>query len=450
MGQNNLENLRVLLAGITPKVRIGRVNKVCDSIIEVTGLENHAALGSRLQLARSGAPPLEGEVIKMNSQSISMLCEDDIHGVRLGHPVRLLPPLRFCPDDSWIGRIIDPMGRPLDGKPLLPGPKEFPIDAAPERAIERRALGKPMSTGLCVFNTALPLVQGQRIGLFAGSGVGKSRLIAKLVQSLEADLIVLALIGERGRELRDFVKTTLGPENMKRCVVIAATSDMAALVRRRSAQSAMSVAEYFRDQGKNVVYFADSITRFAEAHREVALSVGELPTLRGYPASTAHKIMSLCERAGPGTGKSGDITGIFSVLVAGSDMDEPIADILRGVLDGHVVLDRKIAERGRFPAIDLLRSVSRSLPEAATETQNQALLILRRLLGAYQNSETMIQAGLYVAGQDSDLDDAVKIWKDLDSFIGQCEPGTVTDSYHKLFKLLRPTQLYKSSMSAKA
>lgn len=450
MSKNNLENLKVLLSMATPKALLGRVNKISGGTIEVSGLGHHAALGNRLHLVRENEPPLEGEVIKINKACVSMMCEDELSGVKLGHPVRLMPSLRFCPDDSWIGRVIDPLGRPLDGEPLLPGLKEFPIETAPQRAIERRALGNAMTTGFCVFNTALPIVRGQRLGLFAGSGVGKSRLIAQLVQSLEADLIVLALIGERGRELRDFVKTTLGPESMKRCVVVAATSDMAPLLRRRSAQSAMSVAEYFRDQGKHVVYFADSITRFAEAHREVALNMGELPTLRGYPASTAHKIMSLCERAGPGSGTSGDITAIFSVLVAGSDMDEPIADILRSVLDGHVVLDREVAERGRFPAIDLLRSVSRSLPEAASQSQNEALIVMRNLLGKYQRSETMIQAGLYVAGQDSDLDDAVKIWKDLDSFIGLKEPGTIEQSYQKLFTLLRTTQLYTAIKNAKA
>ena len=218
---------------------------------------------------------------------------------------------------------------------------------------------------------------------------------------------MLALIGERGRELREFVENALGKEGMKRAIVVTATSDRSPVVRRRCAWAAMAVAEHFRDQGAHVLLLADSITRFAEAHREVAVAAGELPSLRGYPPSTAHMIMSLCERAGPGPDGAGDITALFSVLVAGSDMEEPVADILRGVLDGHVVLDRAIAERGRFPAIDLLRSVSRSLPQAASEAENKIIGRTRQLLGAYEKSELMIRAGLYAEGSDPVLDQAI-------------------------------------------
>ena len=222
----------------------------------------------------------------------------------------------------------------------------------------------PSSTPSC------PIARGQRIGVFAGSGIGKSSLLADLARGIEADIVVYALIGERGRELRDFVDNVLGPEGMARAVVIAATSDQAPLIKRRAAWMAMAVAEVFRDQGKHVLLLLDSLTRFAEAHREIALTAGEAPTLRGFPPSTANLIAALCERAGPGPFGKGDITAVFSVLVAASDMDEPIADITRGVLDGHVVLDRGIAERGRFPAIDVRRSVSRSLPGIATEEEN--------------------------------------------------------------------------------
>ena len=308
---------------------------------------------------------------------------------------------------------------------------------SPPKAAARRGLGKRLSTGLAILNTVLPIVTGQRVGLFAGSGVGKSTLMAQLAQNMEADVVVMALIGERGREVNHFVKEVLGPEGMKRAVVVAATSDQSALVRRRCAWSAMSVAEHFRDQGLNVLFMADSITRFAEAHREIAVASGEAPALRGFPPSVTPLITGLCERAGPGLEGQGDITAVFSVLVAGSDMDEPIADILRGVLDGHIVLNREIAERGRFPAIDVSRSVSRSLPAAATKEENEMILAVRKFLGAYEQSEVMIRAGLYSEGNDLVLDQAVKIWPELDSFFGRNETDGTQGSFNRLALLLR-------------
>ena len=295
--------------------------------------------------------------------------------------------------------------------------------------------------GLRVFNTLLPIVRGQRIGLFAGSGVGKSTLLANFARHVEADVTVVALIGERGRELREFAEDVLGVDGLGRSVIIAATSDQSALVRRRCAWAAMAVAEYFRDQGKQVLFLADSVTRLAEAHREIALSVGEPATLRGFPPSTSHLIMSLAERAGPGTDATGDITAVFSVLVAGSDMDEPIADILRGVLDGHVVMDRDIAERGRFPAINLLRSVSRSLPLAASAHENSQIAQARRLLGTFDRAEMMIQAGLYAAGSDPLVDAAIRVWPQLDAFLAEMEPDGISASFARLTDILAASGL---------
>lgn len=298
-------------------------------------------------------------------------------------------------------------------------------------------MGERLDTGMAGMNTMLPIVQGQRIGLFAGSGVGKSSLLGHLAQNMTSDIVVIAMVGERGRELRHFIENVLGPVGLKRAVVICATSDQSPLIRRRCAWAAMSVAEYFRDQGKSVLLLADSITRFAEAHREVAVAAGEAPVLRGYPPSTAHLIMSLCERAGPGQGSQGDITGVFSVLVAGSDMEEPIADILRGVLDGHVVLDRSIAERGRYPAIDVLRSISRSLPAAATEEENALLTRARNLLAVYDRNAMMIRAGLYSAGSDAEIDAAVQIWPELDAFLARVETQGIRNSFKQLELILR-------------
>jgi flagellum-specific ATP synthase len=294
-----------------------------------------------------------------------------------------------------------------------------------------------METGLAMLNTMLPVVQGQRIGLFAGSGVGKSTLLATLAKSMQADAVVVALVGERGREVNEFVEHALGAEGMKRSVVVAATSDQSALARRRCAWSAMAVAEYLRDQGLNVLFLADSVTRFAEAHREIAVAMGESPSLRGFPPSVTPLIAGLCERAGPGTADQGDITAVFSVLVAGSDMDEPVADILRGVLDGHIVLNREIAERGRFPAIDLSRSVSRSLPGAASEEENRMIAEARKLVGSYEQSEVMIKAGLYSEGADPLLDQAVRVHEELDAFFAKSESDGIKNSFNHLQLILR-------------
>jgi flagellum-specific ATP synthase len=298
-------------------------------------------------------------------------------------------------------------------------------------------LGQRLSTGLALFNTILPIVKGQRIGLFAGSGVGKSNLLGRFARQIEADVVVVSLIGERGREVRQFVDQVLGEEGLARSVVVAATSDQSPLTRRRCAWSAMAVAEHFRDKGLSVLLLADSVTRFAEAHREVSVAAGEAPVLRGYPPSTAHMIMSLCERAGPGLESQGDITALFTVLVAGSDMDEPIADILRGVLDGHVVLDRDIAERGRFPSVDVLRSVSRSLPDCATQRENASVLSYRRILSTYEKNEMMVTSGLYNAGSDPSIDAAVKVWPDLDAFAAREIQTGIADSFAALDVILR-------------
>jgi flagellum-specific ATP synthase len=319
----------------------------------------------------------------------------------------------------------------------LRGPASRPLKAKPPEAGQRRPMGKRLETGMAAFNTLLPIVRGQRIGLFAGSGVGKSSLLGHLAQYMHADVVVIALIGERGRELRHFIEDVLGEEGLKRAVVVAATSDQSPLIRRRCAWAAMSVAEHFRDQGLSVLLLADSITRFAEAHREVAVAAGEAPVLRGFPPSTSHLIMALCERAGPGKDMQGDITGIFSVLVAGSDMDEPIADILRGVLDGHVVLDRAIAERGRFPAIDVLKSVSRSLPAAANETENRTISTARRYLSIYEQNAMMIRAGLYAQGSDPDTDAAIQLWPELDGFLSKTEVRGIANSFAQLEMILR-------------
>ncbi len=416
---------------------IGRVTGVARGVVEIDGLTAQARIGDHLTLRRRKGPDLPGEVLHVEAGAIHMLPASAPDGVSLGDQVSLDQMPAFAPGMHWLGRVIDPFGKPLDGKPLLPGTLERDLMQAPPTAVSRKPLGGRMETGLAILNTMLPIVQGQRIGLFAGSGVGKSTLLATLARSVQADAVVVALVGERGREVNEFVENALGAEGLKRSVVVAATSDQSALRRRRCAWSAMSVAEFLRDQGLNVLFLADSVTRFAEAHREIAAAMGEAPSLRGYPPSVTPLIANLCERAGPGTPDQGDITAVFSVLVAGSDMDEPIADILRGVLDGHVVLSRDIAERGRFPAIDLSRSVSRSLPGAATADENQLITETRKLVGSYEQSEVMIKAGLYAEGTDPLLDRAVRVHEELDSFFAKADPDGIENSFNRLSLILR-------------
>lgn len=413
----------------------GLVHAIQAGVVLVSGLNNHAALGDRVEFHLPGTARLQGEVIALQARFAAILPEGPSEGLHIGARAELLFAPRLSPAESWIGRIIDPLGQPLDGRPLEAGPEARRYRTAPPPAATRNRLGGRLQTGLAVFDTILPIVQGQRLGLFAGSGVGKSTLLSALAKGVAADVVVIGLIGERGRELREFVEEVLGPEGMARAVVVAATSDQSPMMRRRCAWAAMTVAEFFRDQGLHVLFLADSITRFAEAHREIALAGGESPSYRGFPPSVSNLIMALAERSGPGPRGAGDITGIFSVLVAGSDMEEPIADILRGVLDGHVVLDRAIAERGRFPAIDVLRSVSRSLPQAASAAENGLLARARAMLGAYTESELMIRAGLYSAGADPNLDEAVRLYPGLDDFVTRQSPS-VAQSYAWLAETL--------------
>ncbi len=436
MKESVFSGLVAEISALRPTRVIGRVADVSANKISVSGLSAYAALGDIVRVTRRSGREIGGEVIGVDRGQVMILPEGAPEGVQVDDPVLLVGPVALAPHKGWIGRVIDPFGRPLDGRPMFRGRVARPLTSAPPPPGQRRAMGGRLSTGLAVFDTMLPLVRGQRIGLFAGSGVGKSSLLGKLARGVRADLVVIALVGERGREVRDFVEDVLGREGLARAVVVAATSDRSPLERRRAALSAMTVAEHFRDEGLHVLYLADSVTRFAEAHREVALAAGETPALGGYPPSLAGAIMGLAERAGPGAGTSGDITAVFSVLVAGSDMDEPVADILRGVLDGHVVLDRSIAERGRFPAVDILRSVSRSLPAAATIAENRLITRVRQLLGVYSRSEALVQSGLYTAGSDRILDDAIRLWPEIDRFLSEDSPDGPSASFSALAERL--------------
>jgi len=424
------------LAAIRPVTRYGRVIGVDSGSIRIEGLSLHARVGDQITIAADAGDSRGGEVVALAPDEIRAMSYDSPQGVAIGDLVSLDGVSGAAASPSWIGRIVDAFGQPLDGEPLFQGLESAPLHRAPPPAALRRRMGARLNTTMGIFNTMLPLARGQRIGIFAGSGVGKTTLLADLAKGLEADVVVIGLIGERGRELRDFVEETMGEEGMSRAVVVAATSDQSPLIKRRAAWMAMATAEAFRDQGKHVLLLLDSITRFAEAHREIALTAGEAPSLRAYPPSTANQIAQLAERAGPGPQGSGDITAVFSVLVAGSDMEEPVADITRGVLDGHIVLDREIAERGRFPAVDVRRSVSRCLPGVANIAENTLINHARRIISAYEKAAPMIQTGLYVRGSDPLVDEAIVYWPKLDAFFTRSGFASTDETFIEFANLM--------------
>lgn len=414
----SLEFLTAPLRRLKPTARVGRVRKVGSRVATVSGLSDIAAVGHRIRFG-NGKLGVTGEVVEVTQSDVMVMLDNAVDWLRIDDAALHLGAFRLFPDDSWLGRIIDSDGRPLDGRGLLQGARAVALENTPPPATERRVLGHPLATGYAIFDTVLPIVRGQRIGLFSGSGVGKSSLMASFARDLEADVVVIGLIGERGREVREFVERVLGKKGLARSIVVAATSDRSALARRRAAFTAMAAAEHFRDRGKHVLLMIDSVTRLAEAHREIATASGESVAMRGHPPSLTQLLSSLSERAGPGAAGQGDITAIMTVLVSGSDMDEPVADILRGLLDGHFVLSRSIAERGRFPAIDVLQSVSRALPHAASEDENTLIQAMRSALSLYEESEIMIRAGLHQPGASSDLDRAIRLFPSLDDFCAE-------------------------------
>lgn len=411
-------------------VHSGRVLSCAGQTVQVAGLCGRAGIGSGVMIDGNR----RGDVIADDGHSVTVALYGSGQGLTSGMRAELIPDTALSPGPDWLGKVLDFDGRDAFGNRPRQGATPADLNATPPAAGHRRALGDRLCTGYAALDTFLPLCRGQRVGLFAGSGVGKTSLLGGLAKSTgrasSADVTVIALIGERGREVRSFVEDVVGPEAMKRTVVFAATSDQPPAAKLRAARLAMATAESFRDQGQHVLFLFDSLTRFAQAHREVALSVGETPALRAFPPSTFPTLAGLCERAGPGIdGTHGDITAVFSVLVQGSDMEEPVADTVRGILDGHIILDRAIAEGGRYPAIDVGRSVSRSLPDAATELQNAILSQGRSLLRRYEDGRLMVQSGLYVSGTDPVLDKAVACQPNLDGFLRQSNVATIDESF---------------------
>ena len=398
----------------------GRVHAVTGIGIEVDGLA--AGIGELCTI--DATEPLVCEVVGFHDGRAVVMPFGDLRGVRPRAAVRGSGEALALPvGDDLLGRVIDPLGRPLDGGPPLLGPRR-PIRGAPPPALSRPSIDRVFETGVPVLDGLLTLGRGQRIGIFAGSGVGKSTLLGSIARGGAADVNVVALIGERGREVRDYIDEVLGPEGLARSVVVVATADSAPMLRLVGPHSALAIAEWFRDRGAHVLFTCDSVTRFANAAREVGLAAGEPPALRGYPPSLFAELPRLVERLG--TAATGSITGLLTVLVEGDDLDEPVADALRGHLDGHVVLDRQIAARGRYPAVDVLRSVSRLMPRLATPGHSAAATELRAMLARYEDARDLVQVGAYKRGADPRLDAILDRLPRIEAFlagdVGETDP----------------------------
>ena len=398
----------------------GEVTSALGLVLTVSGLQRAVGIGSRCTVHGRNGPVL-GEVVGLDARGTRLLPFGTWDGIMTGDTVEVTPGGdQIRPDEAWIGRVVDALGRPLDGQGRLPeGDTPRPLRAAPPPAFDRRRVGPKLDTGVKVMDVFTPLCQGQRMGIFAGSGVGKSTLIAMLARNAAADVIVVGLVGERGREVQDFLQDTLGEAGRKRAVVVVATGDEPPLMRRQAAWTATAVAEHFRDAGKQVLLLVDSMTRFAMAQREIGLTGGEPPTAKGYPPTVFSELPHVMERAGPGREGQGDITALYSVLVDGDDMDDPIADAVRGIMDGHIVLDRRIAEQGRFPAVDVLRSVSRMLPDCHTEGEFLVYRQARRALARYTDMEELIRIGAYRQGSDAEVDAARNFATQAEDFLSQ-------------------------------
>ncbi|MDX2238651.1 MAG: flagellar protein export ATPase FliI [Hyphomonadaceae bacterium] len=436
-----LARLAQEIAAIEPRRFFGRVTGLNGLSIEASGPVEALALGARAVI--EAAHPVRAEIVGFKGDRAVMTPFDATDTLRPGARVRLIgaaPSVR--PSAAWMGRVVDAFGEPIDGLgPMAQGAMARPVRAAPLAAHGRARVGERLDLGVRALNIFAAVCRGQRMGVFAGSGVGKSVLLSMLARNAAADVIVIGLIGERGREVKEFLEDTLGEEGRARSVVVVATSDEPAAKRRLAPHMACAIAEHFRDEGKQVLLLLDSVTRFAMAVREIGLAAGEPPTTKGYTPSVFSELPKLLERAGPGSAHEGHgaITGLFTVLVDGDDHNEPIADAVRGILDGHVVLDRAIAERGRYPAIHVLKSISRLMPMCHTPQQNALVAKARALMSLYANMEELIRIGAYRHGSDAELDEAIRLRAPLEAVLSQAreERATIEESFASLARALQ-------------
>ncbi len=421
-----------LLEDVDPIKYTGRVTRVQGLLVESKGPQAVVGEVCKILIPRLNTVAW-AEVAGLHGETVQLMAYSSLEGIEAGCIVIATGELLRVPvSNKLLGRTLDAMGRPADGKGDIASSSFYPAVATPPDAMKRKRITKRMVSGVRSIDGMLPLGRGQRIGIFAGSGVGKSTILGMIARNTNADINVIALIGERGRELREFIENDLGPEGLARSVIIVSTSDTPPLARLRGAYVATAVAEYFRDQGADVMLLFDSVTRFARAQREIGLAIGEPPATRGYTPSVFDSLPKLLERSG--TSEKGSITGIYTILVDGDDMDEPIADTVRGILDGHVVLSRKLAEKFHYPAVDILKSISRLTGSVTGPVTQKAMGILRRLIATYDEAEDMINIGAYVKGTNPGIDESIAKHQAVEAFLVQMvdEKAPILETLKKL------------------
>ena len=422
------------LDGIMPIELIGSVARTVGMTVSIAGFP--APVGALVSIERDAGEPLEAEVIGFRDNLTLVYPFSELAGVRRGNRVRLVRTSRWLRvGDELLGRVFNAMGEAVDGRPQPVLNQRTRFHRDPPHPCDRPRIEKPLSTGIRAVDGLLTCGRGQRLGIFSGSGVGKSVMLGMMARYTSADVIVIAMIGERGRELNDFIERDLGPEGLAKSVVVVATSNEPALVRVQAALAATAIAEYYRDQGKNVLLLMDSLTRFALAQREIGLAAGEPPTTRGYPPSVFAMLPRLVERAGQSA--RGSITAFYTVLVEADDPNEPIADAVRGLLDGHIWLLRKLAAKGHYPAVDVLESLSRLMPDVTSEEHRNAAVLLRELLSAYRDHEDLISIGAYRRGSNRAVDVSIELQDRINTYLKQKveEPSTLEDARDGLIQL---------------
>ena len=433
-----LQDCSELLAIAEPMLVSGRITRVAGLVMEAVGLK--LAVGSACIVPLQNGSQLEAEVVGFSGDRLFLMPQSDVEGIVPGArvlPVEIIPTLpslgqvkhprrrpsdrtRHLPvGDGLLGRVLDSSGRPLDSLGPVQSNAAAPLSTRSANPLSRAPITDILDVGVRAINSMLTVGRGQRMGLFAGSGVGKSVLLGMMARYTSADVIVVGLIGERGREVKEFIEQILGEEGLARAVVVAAPADTPPLVRLQGAAYASTIAEHFRDQGKHVLLIMDSLTRYAMAQREIALAIGEPPATKGYPPSVFAKLPALVERAGNGKPGGGSITAFYTVLTEGDDPQDPIADSARAILDGHIVLDRSLAESGHYPAINIEQSISRAMHSITTPEQQQLARRLKKLYSRYERSRDLINVGAYAAGSDPLLDEAIKLQEGIDAFLQQ-------------------------------
>ena len=418
----------------------GRLAAVKGLMVEVTGIGQAASVGARIGLQRRDGETVQAEVVGFRDNRALCLPYGNLDGIGVGSKAYALSAeAEVRPSHAWLGRVVNGLGEPVDGKGPLPrGSLPRIVRGKPPAAHARERVGTKIDLGVRALDVFAPCCRGQRLGIFAGSGVGKSVLLSMLARYTDCDVAIIGLIGERGREVQEFLEDDLGPEGLARSIVVVATSDEPALMRRQAAYLTFALAEHFRDQGQHVLCMMDSVTRFAMAQREIGLASGEPPASKGYTPTVFAELPKLLERAGPGTGNGGAITGLFTVLVDGDDHNEPVADAVRGILDGHIVMQRSIAERGRYPAINVLKSVSRTLPHAHSDEENRLMRAAKAHLSVYADMEEMIRLGAYRRGSNPEVDAALNYAPKIEAFLNQRkgDHSHAPDSFQQLAAIL--------------